>query len=451
MDIFNKINIHRSRTKRIAYAGIMIAITAVCAQIQIPFTPVPFTLQVFAVLLTGGILGCRLGAYAQLGYILLGIMGLPIFAGLKGGPAVILSPSFGYALGFPFAAIIAGLAKRYYKKRIISILYFLAGIIPIYIIGPLYLYLIAPLVLGKEIPLASIAAVGIVPFILPDIGKAVLAWALSYRLLPSRNGMSNTISTETISENIETNNQDEIDNSSRPRISVIIPARDEENYIGACLKAIEAAAKHVPGDIEIVVAINRCTDRTEEIALEHGAIIVYEDAKNISIIKNKAAKAASGDILVFLDADSVMTEGLLHEIDRCMHSGKFIGGGTLFKMDRTSLGIFITMRIFLTMAYIARIMSGPYWLFKEDFEAIGGFNEKYFAAEDTELARRLKKLGKKRKQKFGIIRREYTVTSARKFDQFGDWFVLFHPGLALRIIIGMDRKAANKIWYDIER
>jgi len=236
-----------------------------------------------------------------------------------------------------------------------------------------------------------------------------------------------------------------------PRFSIIIPARNEEGYIDACIEAVERAAERVSGGVEIIVGLNRCNDRTEEIALAHGAKIVREDAKNISKIRNETAKAATGDILVFLDADSNISEGLLAEIEKRLTTGKIVGGGTLFKLDRTSLGIFITTGIFHIGARILNIMGGPYWLFREDYWAVGGFNEDFIVAEDTEFARRLKKLGRARGQKFSVIRNEHVITSARKFDQLGDWYVLLHPWHVVSSLRGGDRKVADKIWYDIER
>ncbi len=238
---------------------------------------------------------------------------------------------------------------------------------------------------------------------------------------------------------------------SNPRFSIIIPARDEEDYIGDCLDAVLEAAESVRGEIEIVVGINRCTDRTEEIALSYGAKIVHEDAKNISKIRNETAKSAKGDIFVFLDADSNMTPGLLAEIEKRLETGRIVGGGTMFELDRTSLGIKITLGIFLIAARILNVMAGPYWLYREDFLGVGGFNEDYFSAEDTEFVRRLKKYGRKDGRVFDVIRNERVVTSSRKFDRMGDWYVLLHPGVAISLIRGKNPELADEIWYEIER
>ena len=88
----------------------MVAVTAVAAQIAIPTPPVPFTLQVLAVLLSGLVLGPRHGALAQAVYLLVGTVGVPVFAEFSGGLGVILGPTGGYLISYPIAAAVAGLA-----------------------------------------------------------------------------------------------------------------------------------------------------------------------------------------------------------------------------------------------------------------------------------------------------------------------------------------------------
>jgi len=235
------------------------------------------------------------------------------------------------------------------------------------------------------------------------------------------------------------------------KFSIIIPARDEEKYIGACLDSIEAAAKDFPGQVEVIVAINRCTDRTEEIARSRGAIIVHCDEKNLAKIRNTAAKHARGEIIVTIDADSTMTDNMLYEIDRKLSSGKYIGGGTVLRLDRTSLGIVISFMLFVPVIFMLGILAGLFWLYREDFEAIGGFDESYFSGEDIAFAKRLKAYGKTKGKRFGIISKAHIVTSSRKFDTFGDWFIITHPILVYKAFTGRHREIADEIWYDTKR
>ncbi|MCK5832372.1 biotin transporter BioY [bacterium] len=166
----------------IAKGAVLVALTVVSAQIAIPLPPVPWTLQVFTVLLSGAIGGSAVGAISQLIYILLGLIGLPVFSGFSGGLSIIISPTFGYLIGFPIAAGMSGLFNT--KKGLLrrSPLIFLASLIPIYVIGAAYFYCFAPIMIGKVLTVKGVIAVGIVPFIIPDIVKAILAWVIARRL-----------------------------------------------------------------------------------------------------------------------------------------------------------------------------------------------------------------------------------------------------------------------------
>ena len=100
------------------------------------------------------------------------------------------------------------------------------------------------------------------------------------------------------------------------KFSVVIPAHNEEKYIAKCLDSIVKASAPYNDQVEIIVVLNRCTDRTEEIALSYGCVIVREDAKNLSKIRNAGAKIAKGDILITIDADSWMSDTMLIEIEK---------------------------------------------------------------------------------------------------------------------------------------
>ncbi|MCX6553923.1 MAG: glycosyltransferase [Candidatus Aminicenantes bacterium] len=224
------------------------------------------------------------------------------------------------------------------------------------------------------------------------------------------------------------------------KFSIIIPAHNEEKFIGGCLESIRRAAAPYPGDVEIIVVLNRCTDGTERIAVEAGAKIVHEDAKSLSRIRNAGARQAAGEVLVTIDADSRMAENMLTEIDRALVSGKYIGGGVPIRPDRRSTGIVVTLAILNFFMWVTGLAGGSYWCRRSDFEALGGFNEKLFMGEDLEFAQRLKRLGKSRRLRFITLPRAHIVTSMRKFDRFGDWYFL------RTVLLQVRRKRLAK-WY----
>ena len=167
--------------------ALMAAVTAVAAQIAIPlpFSPVPFTLQVPAVVLSGLLLGPRHGALAQAIYVLVGAVGVPVFAGFKGGLGVILGPTGGYLVSYPLAAAVAGLAAyavaRSTRRRALTLSFLLgvAALAVIYTIGAVWLSVVT------HLPLAVAVAQGVLPFVVFDLVKLALAALVAAAAAPA--------------------------------------------------------------------------------------------------------------------------------------------------------------------------------------------------------------------------------------------------------------------------
>ncbi|MEM9080772.1 MAG: glycosyltransferase [Verrucomicrobiota bacterium] len=235
------------------------------------------------------------------------------------------------------------------------------------------------------------------------------------------------------------------------KFSVIIPARDEERFLPGCLAAVEAAGKRVEEGVEVIVVLNRCSDGTEEIARKAGAVIVREDAGNLSKIRNAGAAVAQGEILVTCDADSVPHERTFELIERKLATRKLVGGGTFTYPERLSLGIFFSIGAVLPYLIWHGVSFGLFWCRRQDFEEIGGFDEGMVSIEDLDFAKRLRKLGRSRGQGFGTLVRAPLKTSCRKFDQFGDWYLFLNPRFLWRVFQGTDRAVADRYWYQVER
>lgn len=235
------------------------------------------------------------------------------------------------------------------------------------------------------------------------------------------------------------------------RLSVIIPAHNEEEYIGSCLESITAAARQIADQVEIITALNRCTDSTEDIVKNYEAIIVREDSKNLARIRNAAARIASGDIIVTIDADSQMTPNMFEEIKKHLSTGRYIGGGVIIRPERISLGICMSMLLVISVILFHRVSAGLFWCYRRDFEAIGGFNEKLVSGEDIDFAKRLKSYGKEEGKRFKTLTDAYIVTSCRKFDRFGDWYLFKHPRLVWTILKGNNQEAADGFYYEVDR
>lgn len=237
-------------------------------------------------------------------------------------------------------------------------------------------------------------------------------------------------------------------------ISIVIPAHNEERYIGKCLASINNQLIPDEVSIETIVVINRCSDRTEEVAKSYGAIVLSNESKNISAIKNTGVNAAKSEWIITIDADSWMSQGVLAEVCRSARSFNCLGGGIRIKPERMSLGIACGYGMMLVPAYILGLSFGMYWFRKSDFEAIGGFDEKRHIAEDVDFLRKLKSHGRKFGKRHKIISKVSIVTSCRKFDEFGDWHfvrIFSNPLQVRRAISGKDKEYLDKNWYETKR
>jgi biotin transport system substrate-specific component len=167
--------------------ALMAAVTAVAAQITIPlpFSPVPFTLQVLAVVLTGLLLGPRHGAIAMAIYLLVGAIGVPVFAGFKGGLGIVLGPTGGYLLSYPIAAAVAGLAATALRSSpraratFSGILFGTLGLAVIYALGAGWLAVVANLPVGVAI------VQGVAPFVIFDLIKVLIATLVAVAAAPA--------------------------------------------------------------------------------------------------------------------------------------------------------------------------------------------------------------------------------------------------------------------------
>jgi glycosyltransferase involved in cell wall biosynthesis len=236
------------------------------------------------------------------------------------------------------------------------------------------------------------------------------------------------------------------------KYSVIVPAYNEEKYIGRCLESIVSASGKTPDPVEIIVVLNRCTDSTGSIAKSFGSVIVVENDRNLSKIRNAGVAASSGDVIVTIDADSWMSDMLFVEIAKCVEKGAFIGGGVGLKAERVSPGIFFSCLFFLAPAIVRNgISMGLYWCRKEVFHAIGGFDESMLTGEDLDFAIRLKKYGKTVGKRYKIITSAHIVTSCRKWDLNGDWYLFRNLKMIKKTYEGKRTELTDKWWYEAQR
>lgn len=169
------------KARDLTYIGLSVALMVAGASISIPIGPVPISLQSLFALLIGIVLGKRLAPIAMIIYVAAGLMGLPVFSGLKGGPQYIISPTFGFIIAFILAAFIAGLGSESGSKAK-SYISLIAATIVLYAIGAVYFYLVEKFYLGTEYEIADILKLTVVPFIIGDFVKLNIAYIAGERL-----------------------------------------------------------------------------------------------------------------------------------------------------------------------------------------------------------------------------------------------------------------------------
>jgi glycosyltransferase involved in cell wall biosynthesis len=209
-----------------------------------------------------------------------------------------------------------------------------------------------------------------------------------------------------------------------PRISVIIPAYNEEKYLPRLLAGVAAArARYRQGAeaVEVIVADNASTDATSEVASTRGCRVVPVAKRVIAAARNAGAREARGEIFAFVDADFQIHPETFNAIEASLAEGKAVVGATGVKMERRSLGIGVSYALLAPLAILLGMDTGVVYCRRGDFEAVGGYNEARLVAEDVQLLRDLKRLGRGRGQKFERLSGVKAIASTRKFDRFGDW------------------------------
>ncbi|MEO6823531.1 MAG: glycosyltransferase [Nitrosospira sp.] len=239
-------------------------------------------------------------------------------------------------------------------------------------------------------------------------------------------------------------------------LSIIIPAFNEERLIESCLESVSAslAANNKSGfTSETIVVDNNSTDNTAELAQQAGARVVFEPINQIGRARNAGAAEATGDWLLFVDADSILNPGLLGDILQLIEDGRSVGCGSTIKMQGLPLWADWSLRLWTGLSLLFRWAAGALLVCRSDaFRDVGGFNQELFAADEIALSKLLKNWGRQRGLQFSILSRHPLESSSRKLKLYSGWEhacqilrVLRHPRRSLQ-----DKKHLS-IWYDGRR
>jgi len=240
------------------------------------------------------------------------------------------------------------------------------------------------------------------------------------------------------------------------RISIIVPAFNEERLLANSLREIQNAAavfSNEGWDWELIVCDNNSTDRTTEIARSLGAQVVFEPVNQIARARNCGAAAASGDWLLFVDADSHPTPELFTDVAEQIKSGSVLAGGVTISMDNIPWMARRVASLWNTLSRCRKLMAGSFiFVEAEAFRQIGGFSKELFAAEELDLSKRLKKLARQSHRRIVILHRHPLKTSARKIDLYTPWELLrLVGGVVLSGGKALRSRETTHMWYDGRR
>jgi glycosyltransferase involved in cell wall biosynthesis len=240
------------------------------------------------------------------------------------------------------------------------------------------------------------------------------------------------------------------------KISVIVPAFNEEKLIDATLHSIHAAAvsfAQLGWETELVVCDNNSTDRTAELAREAGASVVFEPVNQIGRARNAGAAGASGDWLIFVDADSHPGAELFADVAAAIQSGRCLAGGSTVKLDGKYLVASLVTEGWNLLSRVKKWAAGSF-IFCEAaaFRETGGFSNELFASEELDLFERLKPMARQRGKVITILHQHPLVTSARKMHLYTPWEHLRFLGKTV-LLWGRPLKSREECltWYDGRR
>lgn len=230
-------------------------------------------------------------------------------------------------------------------------------------------------------------------------------------------------------------------------ISFVIPAYDEERWIGGTLAAIHAAAIGMGEPYEVIVADDASSDRTAQIAAAQGAHVVSVRRRQIAAARNAGARASRGDRLVFVDADTRIDASLLNAALAVLHSGA-AGGGAAIRFDGRLPRYYGVLEPLLHWVQRAARFAGGCFLFctRDAFERVGGFDERMYGAEEIAMSQALKRQGR------FVVLRQPVLTSGRKLRTYSGREVLGVLGLLLsKGRRAVESREGLEMWYEPRR
>jgi glycosyltransferase involved in cell wall biosynthesis len=233
------------------------------------------------------------------------------------------------------------------------------------------------------------------------------------------------------------------------KVSVIIPAYNEELALPETLARICKALSVVACSAEIIVVDNDSQDKTKQVAEDFGAKVFSETEHNIGKVRNAGAKNSTGDVLIFIDADTLVAETLFQKISAVMKDEKCFGGAVAvgYQEFQRKWMKFYLMGWAFWGKFFNMAQGSAQFCRKSAFEKVKGYDQTIFMGEDIEFYWRLSKFAKQKSGYLHFIEHPKVITSARRFDKMSLWrtFLLTHP---IFIRLTWRKKSFWNDWYE---
>ncbi|MEM6705760.1 MAG: glycosyltransferase [Acidobacteriota bacterium] len=214
-----------------------------------------------------------------------------------------------------------------------------------------------------------------------------------------------------------------------PRISLIIPAYNEEALLPRLLESVDIASTRFSADadsVEVIVVDNDSTDDTARLAEAAGCRVLSEKRRCIATVRNTGASAASAPTLCFVDADSVLHPEIFSAVLEASRNERIVAGSSRVRPEVWSFGLWVSFHLTMPPMWLLGLDTGLFFIRRSDFRTLGGYPEDRQYAEDIQLYLAARRLGRSRspRQRLARLRGVRTITSTRKFDKHGDWHLL---------------------------
>ncbi len=226
-------------------------------------------------------------------------------------------------------------------------------------------------------------------------------------------------------------------------ISFIVPAYNEEQCLAETLDALHTTGLALGEPYEVLVADDGSTDQTAAIATQKGAILVSATHRQIAATRNSGARVATGDLLIFVDADTLVNVEVVRSAVEAMRSGAVGGGAGLCFDEPVPVYARFLLRVIVRIFRVTGVATGCFlFCSRAAFNAVGGFDERYYGAEEIVMSRALKRQGN------FVILKQTVTTSARKLRTYSTRETIqMMVRMALRGTKALKQRQGMEFWY----